>query len=59
MAANPQDAAELKETISEQEQTFDKWRNTIGLFLGPLVALAMYLIDMPSLSPKAHGWPRS
>ena len=45
---------ELKETVSEREQTFDRWRNTIGLFLGPLVALAMYSVDMPSLSPKAH-----
>jgi len=54
MAANPQDAAELKETLSEKEETFEKWRNTIGLFLGPLVALAVYLMDMPSLSPKAH-----
>ncbi len=45
---------ELKETVSEREQTFDRWRNTIGLFLGPLVALALYSMDMPSLSPKAH-----
>ncbi len=54
MAAITLEATDLKETISKQEQTFDKWRNTIGLFLGPLVALALYLIDMPSLSPKAH-----
>ena len=54
MAPNPQDAAELKETLSEKEETFEKWRNTIGLFLGPLVALAIYLTDMPSLNPKAH-----
>jgi sodium-dependent dicarboxylate transporter 2/3/5 len=54
MAPNPQDAAELKETLSEKEETFEKWRNTIGLFLGPLVALSIYLTDMPSLSPKAH-----
>ena len=43
MAPNPQDAAELKETLSEKEEIFEKWRNTIGLFLGPLVALAVYL----------------
>ena len=54
MAPNPQDAAELKETLSEKEEAFEKWRNTIGLFLGPLVALAIYLTDMPSLSAKAH-----
>ena len=54
MGPNPQDAAELKETLSEKEEAFEKWRNTIGLFLGPLVALAIYLTDMPSLSAKAH-----
>ena len=48
------DSIELKETVSPQEQTFDRWRNNIGLFLGPLVAVTLYLIDMPSLSPKAH-----
>lgn len=54
MAGNPQQAAELKETLSEKEEVFEKWRNTIGLFLGPLAALAVYFMDMPSLSPKAH-----
>jgi sodium-dependent dicarboxylate transporter 2/3/5 len=54
MAANPQDAAELKETLSEKEEAFEKWRNTIGLFLGPLVALAIYMTEMPALSAKAH-----
>src|SRR5512144_553605 len=54
MGAIPLEYTELHETISEQEQAFDRWRNTIGLFLGPLVAVALYSIDMPSLSPKAH-----
>jgi sodium-dependent dicarboxylate transporter 2/3/5 len=54
MAANPQVAAELKETLSEKEEIFEKWRNTIGLFLGPFLALVVYFTDMPSLSPKAH-----
>jgi sodium-dependent dicarboxylate transporter 2/3/5 len=54
MAANPQNAAELKETLSEKEEAFEKWRNTIGLFLGPLVALAIYMTEMPALSAKAH-----
>lgn len=54
--------AAIAETLSPQEATFDQWRNTIGLFLGPLLALALYLTDMPSLTPKAHvlsailGW---
>jgi solute carrier family 13 (sodium-dependent dicarboxylate transporter), member 2/3/5 len=45
---------EAKETLSAQEERFEFWRNSIGLFLGPLVGLVVYLIPMPSLSPKAH-----
>lgn len=54
--------AEVKETLSPAEERFEKWRNTIGLFLGPLVAIILYLIPMPGLTPKAHtlaaiiGW---
>jgi sodium-dependent dicarboxylate transporter 2/3/5 len=54
MAADPLDTMKLKEALSEKEEAFERWRNTIGLFLGPLAALAVYLMDMPSLSPKAH-----
>lgn len=46
--------AEVKETLSPQEERFERWRNTVGLFLGPLVALTLYLSPMPSLSPQAH-----
>jgi len=44
----------ISETLSEGEEKFEKWRNTIGLFLGPLVGLIVYMIDMPQLSHKAH-----
>lgn len=46
--------AQVKETISPLEERFELWRNTIGLFLGPAVALLIYLTPMPSLSPEAH-----
>lgn len=52
----------ISETLSEGEEKFEKWRNTIGLFLGPIVGLIIYMIDMPQLSHKAHvlaailGW---
>lgn len=52
----------LQETLSEQEEQFEKWRNTIGLFLGPLVALIIYFMEMPQISHQAHllaailGW---
>ncbi|MCK7502798.1 MAG: hypothetical protein MZV70_01020 [Desulfobacterales bacterium] len=45
---------EIRETLSEREESFEKWRNTIGLFLGPLLAIVVYSLDMPALSPKAH-----
>lgn len=54
--------AEVKATLSPAEEQFERWRNTIGLFLGPLVALIIYLTPIPTLSPKAHvlaailGW---
>jgi sodium-dependent dicarboxylate transporter 2/3/5 len=46
--------AEAKETLSPQEERFERWRNTIGLFVGPLLSLIVYLIPMESLTPKAH-----
>jgi len=53
---------EIKESLSRAEERFERFRNTIGLFLGPLVAITLFLLPMPSLSEKAHrlaaiiGW---
>src|SRR5512144_802167 len=53
---------EVKATLSPAEERFERWRNTIGLPLGPIVALALYLTPMPGISAKAHvlaailGW---
>ena len=38
---------EVKETLSPAEERFERYRNTIGLFLGPLVALIIFLFPMP------------
>jgi sodium-dependent dicarboxylate transporter 2/3/5 len=52
----------MQQTLSLKEETFEKVRNTVGLFLGPLTAIALWLTPMPSLSAKAHtltgiiGW---
>jgi sodium-dependent dicarboxylate transporter 2/3/5 len=54
--------AEVKAALSPAEERFERWRNTVGLFLGPAVALIIYLIPLPTISPKAHvlaailGW---
>ncbi|MCX5912292.1 MAG: DASS family sodium-coupled anion symporter [Deltaproteobacteria bacterium] len=53
---------EVKATLTPAEERFERYRNTIGLFLGPIIALIIYWIPMPGLSPKAHtlaaiiGW---
>ena len=54
--------AEVRAKLSPLEERFEQLRNTVGLFLGPLLALFLYLTPMPSLSDKAHrlaaviGW---
>jgi sodium-dependent dicarboxylate transporter 2/3/5 len=45
---------EIKETISAQEEKFERWRGGIGLFLGPIVGVLLYFLPMPSLSAQAH-----
>jgi len=45
---------EAKETLSAGEERFEYWRNTIGLFLGPLIGFILYLVPMPDLTPQAH-----
>ena len=48
------DVIQAKETLSAGEERFELWRNTIGLFLGPLIGLIIYFMPMQTLSPKAH-----
>lgn len=62
MAQDTSEVQEPREVLSEAEQRFESWRKTIGWFLGPIVALMIYLLPLPSLSAKAHllaailGW---
>jgi sodium-dependent dicarboxylate transporter 2/3/5 len=55
-------SGELAETLSEAERRFERWRRSIGLFLGPVVALALYVLPLRGLSSTAHtlaaiiGW---
>ncbi|VAV83770.1 Sodium-dependent anion transporter family [hydrothermal vent metagenome] len=43
------------EVITRGEETFEKWRKTIGLVIGPVVFLVIYFIDIPGLTPEAHS----
>jgi anion transporter len=45
---------EVKEVITEGEEKFEKWRNTVGLFLGPLCALIYFLSPLETLTYQAH-----
>jgi solute carrier family 13 (sodium-dependent dicarboxylate transporter), member 2/3/5 len=45
---------EPEEILSEGEKQFETWRRTVGWFLGPIVALIIYNLSLPSLSPQAH-----
>ena len=51
-----------REVISATEERFEKYRKSIGYFLGPVLAVILYFIPMPSISPNAHmltviiGW---
>src|SRR3712207_1158726 len=38
---------EQREKLSPAEERFERFRQTIGLFLGPIVFLAMYFIPLP------------
>ncbi len=49
-------------SVPSAERRFERWRNTIGLFLGPAAALLLLLLPMDGLSTEAHrlaaviGW---
>jgi sodium-dependent dicarboxylate transporter 2/3/5 len=44
---------EQREALSPAEERFERGRQTIGLFLGPVVFLVMYLVPLP-LEPAQH-----
>lgn len=52
----------MEERLSPLEERFERWRRSIGLFLGPAVAAALWLARMPALGRPAHtlagvlGW---
>ena len=40
--------------VSAAEERFERGRRTIGLLLGPLAFIAIWLLPFPSLKPEAH-----
>lgn len=61
-AARNVKAEEPFEKISPLEEKIEFWRQRISLFLGPLLALVLFLLPMPGLNARAHvlaaiiGW---
>lgn len=45
---------EFRQIITASEEKFEKIRSTIGLFLGPAIALIIYLIPIGGLDFRAH-----
>jgi len=42
------------EVISPEEARFEKWRNKIGLYIGPLAFLVFYFLPYSSVTYQAH-----
>ncbi|MEK6538332.1 MAG: hypothetical protein AABZ46_04310, partial [Nitrospirota bacterium] len=40
--------------LSPQEERVEWWRQTVGLFAGPLIFIAIYLMPATSLSSQGH-----
>jgi sodium-dependent dicarboxylate transporter 2/3/5 len=41
-------------SISASEARFERWRQTVGLFLGPLLLALVWVLPLPGLSREAH-----
>ena len=49
-----EDQIKVKEKLTDAEARFERWRRTIGLFLGPLVFLILLLLPFSNLTSPAH-----
>jgi len=53
-SARTDETLSLDGALTEAERRFERFRRRVGLFLGPLVCLTLYLLPMRSLSSRAH-----
>lgn len=49
------DSGQMQLKFTQEEQKFDLWRKTIGLFLGPVLGILVYFTPMAGLKAQAHG----
>ena len=48
------DADRIEAEAAAVESRFERWRGTVGLFVGPALGLLIYLLPGGALSPAAH-----
>ncbi|MFB3905757.1 MAG: DASS family sodium-coupled anion symporter [Acidobacteriota bacterium] len=48
-------SAEIRPTLSKAEERFEHWRKTIGLFLGPLAGVIVYLLPFGNVQSHRLG----
>ncbi|MBM3285539.1 MAG: anion transporter, partial [Candidatus Aminicenantes bacterium] len=49
------DSPGIEKKFTEAEKSLERHRRTIGLFLGPAVAAAIFVLPLKGLSPDAHS----
>jgi sodium-dependent dicarboxylate transporter 2/3/5 len=53
-SSGPHDLEATLGALSPGELRFERWRQTVGLFLGPLILLVLLLVPIGGVSPEAH-----
>lgn len=54
MTGSESEETDIYPKLSPREERFEWWRQTLGLFLGPLIFIALYLNPVPSLSAEGQ-----
>jgi sodium-dependent dicarboxylate transporter 2/3/5 len=53
-ASLSEERIEVEGKLTEAELRFERWRKTVGLFLGPVIFLTLLLLPFPDLGREAH-----
>jgi sodium-dependent dicarboxylate transporter 2/3/5 len=54
MPSPSEDQIVIEERLSSAEIKFEKWRRTVGLFLGPPIFILLLILPLTTLTPPAH-----
>jgi sodium-dependent dicarboxylate transporter 2/3/5 len=53
-SSGPHELEATLAALSPGEQRFERWRQTVGLFAGPPILLALLFVPIAGVSPQAH-----